>query len=70
MDEDAARAEVGQLAGLLDQRVDLAGVAGAVDETGVEFLAGLRDRLARLAQVLDVVQRVVEAKDLDPALCG
>src|SRR5436190_10560538 len=68
--EHARRAEVGKLARLLDERLGLALVAGAVDETGVELLAGGGDRLARLAQVLDVVERVVEAEDLDPALGG
>ena len=37
---------------------------------GVELLARVGDRLAGLAQVLDVVQRVVQAEDLDPALGG
>ena len=63
-------AELGQLARLLDERLDLARVAGAVDEPGVELLARRRDRLARLAQVLDVVQWVVQPEDLDPALGG
>ena len=43
-------------------------VLGAVDEARVELAVGRGDRLARLAQVLDVVQRVVEAEDVDPAL--
>src|SRR5207244_11414048 len=38
---------------------------GAVDEAGVELAAGRGDRLPRLAQVLDVVQRVVQAEDVD-----
>ena len=41
---------------------------GAVDEAGVELAVGRGDRLARLAQVLDVVQRVVQAEDVDAAL--
>ena len=40
----------------------------AVDEPGVELLAGADDRLARLAQVGDVVQRVVQAEDVDAVL--
>jgi hypothetical protein len=66
----ARGAELGQLARLRDQRVGLVRVAGAEDEPRVELLARARDRLAGLAQVLDVVQRVVQAEDLDPALGG
>ena len=61
-------AEVGQLPRLLDERVGLAGPPWAVDEPGVERPAGARDRGARLAQVGDVVQRVVEPEDLDAVL--
>ena len=42
--------------------------ARAVDEAGVELALGGGDRLARLAQIRDVVQRVVQAKDVDAAL--
>ena len=42
--------------------------ARAVDEPRVELLAGADDRLARLAQVRDVVQRVVEPEDVDAVL--
>ncbi len=41
---------------------------GAVDEARVELAVGRGDRLGRLPQVLDVVQRVVEAEDVDAAL--
>ena len=68
MHEDTRGAEPGQLARLLDERLDLARVAGPVDEPGIELLARGGDRLARLAEILDVVQRVVQAEDLDPAL--
>ena len=70
VEQHACGAEIRQLARLLDERLDLAGIARAVDEPGVEFLARVRDRLARLAQVLHVVERVVQAEDLDPALGG
>ena len=52
----------------LDQRLELAGVAGAVDEAGVELAAGVGDRLARLDEVRDVVERVVEPEDVDAVL--
>ena len=70
VEEDTRRAEVGQLARLLGERLGLARLAGAVDEAGVELAAGRLDRLGRLAQVGDVVQRVVEPEDLDPARRG
>ena len=57
-----------QLPRLLDERVHRARVARAVDEPGVELLAGVDDRLAGLAQVRDVVERVVQAEDVDPVL--
>ena len=62
------RAELRQLARLLDERVRLARASRAVHEAGVEGAAGVRDRRARLAQVGDVVQRVVEPEDLDAVL--
>src|SRR4029453_1361827 len=40
----------------------------AVDEAGVELAVGGGDRLARLAQVRDVVERIMEAKDVDSVL--
>ena len=68
--DHARRAELGQLPGLLDEGLGLARAARAVDQTGVEGLARAGDRLARLAQVRDVVERVVEPEDVDPALGG
>ena len=68
VDEDARGAELRQLARLLDERLGLARVARAVDEPGVELAAGGGDRLGRLAQVRDVVQRVVQAEDVDAVL--
>ena len=66
--EDPRRAELGQLPRLLDERVGLARATRAVDEPGVERAAGARDRGTRLAQVRDVVQRVVQTEDVDPVL--
>jgi hypothetical protein len=68
MEEDAHRAELGQHPRALDQRLDLAGAPGAVDEPGLEVAVGGDDRLRGLAQVGDVVERVVEAEDVDPVL--
>ena len=70
VDDDARRAELGQLARLLDERVRLPGPARAVHEPGVERPTGARDRRARLAEVRDVVQRVVQPEDLDAVLGG
>ncbi len=68
VDDDPRRAELGELARLLDERVHLACDAGAVDEPGLELTLGRGDRLGRLAEVRDVVQRVVQAEDVDPVL--
>ena len=66
------RARVALMSGsslrLLDELVHRARVAGAVDEPGVELLAGVDDRLTGVAQVRDVVQRVVQAEDVDAVL--
>ena len=69
VDQDPRGAELGQTAGLRDERVGLARGAGAVDEPRVELALGGGDRLAGLAEIGDVVQGVVEAEDVDPALC-
>ena len=66
--QDPRRAEGGHLSRLLDQRVDLAVATGAVDEPDVELTTRLDDRLPRLDEVRDVVQRVVEPEDVDPVL--
>ena len=70
VDEDPCRAEVGQLARLLDERVGLTRAPRAVHEPRVERAARARDRRARLAEVRDVVERIVEAEDVDPVLGG
>ena len=66
--ERARRLDLRQLPRLLDELVDRALVARAVDEAGVELLARGDDRLAGLAQVGDVVERVVQPEDVDPVL--
>ncbi len=68
--EDPRRAELGELPRLLDERVGLrlARATRAVDEARVERAAGARDRSSCLAQVRDVVQRIVETEDVDPVL--
>ena len=48
VDDHAGRTERGDLLRPLDERVDLARAAGAVDEPDVELLARRDDRLARL----------------------
>ena len=64
----ARRVQLRQLARLLDERVRGPLATRAVDETGMELLARGDDRLAGLAQVGDVVERVVEPEDVDPVL--
>ena len=70
--QDPRRAQIGQLPRLLDERVGLrlARATRAVDEAGVEGAAGAGDRSSRLAQVRDVVQRIVQTEDVDPVLRG
>src|SRR5438034_3865489 len=70
VEEDPYGSQLGQLLRLLDEVLRLAGVARAVDEAGVELALRSSDRLARLPQVGDVVQRVVQPEDVDPALGG
>ena len=68
VDEDPGRAEVGKLPRLLDEHVGLARAPRAVHEPRVERAARARDRRARLAEVRDVVERIVEAEDVDAVL--
>ena len=70
VEEDAHRSELRQHLRALDQRLDLAGAARAVDEPGLEVALRGDDRLRGLAQVRDVVERVVEPEDVDPVLGG
>ena len=66
--ERPRRLDLRQLLRLLDELVHRALVARAVDEAGMELLARGDDRLARLPQVRDVVERIVQAEDVDPVL--
>ena len=66
--EDARGAELAEALRLLDERVGLAGTARAVDEPDMELATGAHDRLPRLAEVGDVVERVVQAEDVDAVL--
>ena len=68
VDEHTRGAQVSEAPRLLDERVGLAGAAGAVDEPDVQLATRADDRLAGLAEVRDVVQRVVQPEDLDPVL--
>ena len=68
--QDARGAEVADLPRLRDERIDLAGVPGAVHQPDVQLPAGLDDRLTGLDEVRDVVERVVEPEDVDPVLGG
>jgi len=71
VEENAHSAELGQLLRLLDEIFGLAGVARPVDEAGIELALGVRDRLAGLAQVGNVVEGVMQPEDVDAALgCG
>jgi hypothetical protein len=63
--QDAGRAELGQPPRRVDERLV---PAAPVEQPGLELRARADDRLRRLAQVVDVVQRVVQAEDVDAAL--
>ena len=65
--EDARGAELGQP---LRRRDECLVATAPVQQTGVELAAGIDDRLRSLAQVVDVVERVVEPEHVDPALGG
>ena len=70
VDDDPGGAELRDLLRLLDEQVDLAAPASAVDEAGVERLPRGDDRVARRLEVRDVVERVVKAEDVDAVLGG
>ncbi len=70
MDEDPRGTKLRKLPRLVDEPVGVVRAGRAVDETRVELSPRGSDRLRSLAKVRDVVQRVVEAKDVDPALGG
>src|SRR5436189_4856907 len=64
------RAELRELARLLEERLGSPAPARVVDDSRVEGAARARDRRPGLAQVRDVVQRIVQTEDLDPVLRG
>src|SRR6476646_2738471 len=66
--QHARGAEIRQLSGLLHEGMGLACPPRAVDEAGLELAAGSRDGVRCLAQVGDVVQRVVQPEDVDAVL--
>ena len=69
VDDHAGRAELGNLLRALDERVDLARARPALKTSPTwNSLPGGHDRLARLPQVRDVVERIVEPEDVDPVL--
>ncbi len=61
-------AEIRQLSGLFHEGIGFAGPPRAVDEAGLELAAGPRDGIRCLSQVRDVVERIVEPKDVDAVL--
>ena len=65
--QDPRRAELRQAASRVDERLVL---AAPVEEPGFELAPRRDDRLGGVAQVVDVVQRVVQAEDVDAALGG
>ena len=68
VEEHARGSELGQPLRLLDERPRLAALARAVDQARVELTLRRDDRLARLTQVRDVVERILEPEDVDAAL--
>ena len=68
VEQHADGAEVAEALRLLDEGVRLARATGAVDEADVELAPRPDDRLAGFAEVRDVVQRIVEAEDVDPVV--
>ena len=70
VEKHARGPEIRQLLRLFDELLGASRDTGAVDEAGIELPTGGRDRLAGLAQVRDVVQRVVQTEDLDAVLGG
>ncbi len=67
VDQDARRAELGEAVRALEQHLRLTRRPGAVHEADRELLARVADRVRSLAQVRQVVDRVVDAEDVDAA---
>ena len=69
VDDHARRTQSRDLLRPFDECVDLTDTARAVDEPDVELLAGSHDRLPRLFEIRDVVERIVKPEDVDPVPC-
>ena len=67
VEHDPRGADLGQPLGRLEQRVV---AARSVEQPGVELASGGDHRLGGDAQVPGIVQRIVEAEDVDPARRG
>jgi hypothetical protein len=67
VDEHARGPELAQVVGALEEHLGLPRRAGAVHEPHGQLLARRADGVGGLAQVLEVVERVVEAEDVDAA---
>src|SRR5919197_705439 len=65
VEQYARGTEVRELSRLLHERIGLAGPSRAVDEAGLELAAGRSDGVGGLAQVRDVVERIVETENVD-----
>ncbi len=65
-----SRAQIGSLLCALAELVGAAAGPGIVQETDHNLLAGRLHRLDRADEIRDVVERVVDPKDVDPALRG
>ena len=65
VEEQPCRAELGQALRGVDQCLV---ATAAVQQSRLELALRGNDRLGRLAQVVDVVQRIVKPEDADPAL--
>jgi hypothetical protein len=67
VDQHSGRAELRQALRALEQHLDLAARPGAVHEPDRQLFAGFADRAGRFAQVPQVVERVMDAEDVDAA---
>src|SRR5581483_8960160 len=67
VEQEPRGSELGQAAGRVDDRLV---PAASVEEAGLELAPRLDDRLRRLAEVLDVVERVVQPEDVHAARRG
>src|SRR3954470_12855677 len=68
VDQHPRGTEVVQMMGPVEQDFRLPAEARAVHEPDRQLLAGLADRLRGFPEVREVVQRIVDPEDVDPAL--